>query len=104
MKECHSLELKHDSNSDDEIEVLGYMNFTINNDEYSGFAKLCILNPPIDYYFSCANFYVDEISDSDATITCNDMGYEVTEEPPPPEPVPDCMPEITFTSTSTILQ
>ena len=53
--------------------------------------------------FSCADFPVNELSDSDTTITFNDMGDVVPEEPPSPEPLSDCIPELNFASTSPIL-
>ena len=97
-------ELQHDNNSDDETETPAYGNSTINNNKDFVFTKPRLLNPSIDYDFSCTDFPVDGLSDSDTTITCNEIGDEVPEEPLPPEPPPECMPEITFASTSLILQ
>ena len=57
-----------------------------------------------DSYLYCAEFSLDNISDSETTITFNEIGDEITEETPHPEPRPDCIPEITFTSTALMLQ
>ena len=81
MKGCPSPELQHDSDSDDESKILACMNFTINNNEDSIYTEIYLLSPSIDYDCSCADFPVDELSDSDTIITCNYIGDEVPEEP-----------------------
>ena len=52
-------EFQRDINSHDEKEAHAYMNNTINNGEDAVCAEPCLLNPPIDHDFSCADFDID---------------------------------------------
>ena len=67
-------------------------------------SELCLLNPPINHDFSCAEFDIDETSDSDATISYNGISDKVTVLPLPPEPPKTYVPETTLNYTSKILK
>ena len=76
----------------------------INNDQDSVFTEPCLLIPPIDNDFTCTDFTIDDVSDSETTVPCNEISNDVPRDLPPPEPPPACVPEITFTSISPMLK
>ena len=97
-------ELQHYINSDDDAEVPVHRDYMINNDEDAISNDPCILTRPINHDFSCTEFGIDGIFDSDETISHDAINDEVPVLPPPSELPSACVPEITFTSTSKVLK
>ena len=62
------------SDSDDETTAQEYVSNTINNGKDLAIADPFLLKPPIDYGFSCNDFFLDDLSDSDNTITYDGTG------------------------------
>ena len=97
-------ELQHYTNSDNDTEVPAWRDHIINNDEDEISNYPHLLTPPIYCDFSCAEFDIDDISDSNGTISHDQISDEVTVPPPPPNPPPACVPEITFIYASKTLK
>ena len=68
--------MEHYNNSDDDTEVPAHRDHMINNDEDALSNDPFLLTSPINHDFSYAEFDIDDVYDSDETISHDDVNEE----------------------------